>query len=156
MTPQNSSVTVRPAQARDVDFICQSNLAMAAETEDLALDGALLKSGIEYLFNHPAEGHYFVAERDGIPAGTLMVTYEWSDWRAGRFWWIQSVYVLAEHRRHGVYRAMHNVVYDHARRDPQACGVRLYVEQNNDRAMQTYSSLGMAETHYRLFEELIR
>jgi ribosomal protein S18 acetylase RimI-like enzyme len=82
-----------------------------------------------------------------------MVTFEWSDWRNGRFWWIQSVFVAPQFRRMGVYSAMHQAVLDQANADPQACGIRLYVEQDNVSAQQTYKSLGMAETHYRLFEE---
>ena len=80
-----------------------------------------------------------------------MVTFEWSDWRNGDFWWIQSVYVPVEHRRSGVYRALHEAVATRAR-EAGACGVRLYVEQENEIAQQTYRRLGMSRTHYQLFE----
>ena len=82
-----------------------------------------------------------------------MVTFEWSDWRCGRFWWIQSVYVAAEARRQGVYSALHAAVRERARSDPEGCGIRLYVEQENVGAQRTYAVLGMAETHYRIYEE---
>ncbi len=125
---------------------------MAAETEDKGLDAARLRRGIEYLLDHPAEGHYLVAERDGDAAGSLMVTFEWSDWRNGRFWWIQSVYVAPEYRRQGIYTALHGAIQSEARQDPQACGIRLYVERENHGAQATYLSLGMSQTDYRLFE----
>jgi ribosomal protein S18 acetylase RimI-like enzyme len=85
--------------------------------------------------------------------GSLMVTFEWSDWRNGRFWWIQSVYVAADARRQGVYSALHAAVRNRATADPESCGIRLYVEQDNHVAQQTYRALGMTETHYRLYEE---
>ena len=133
-----------------------SNRAMAAETEDKGLEPDTLRRGIEYLLAHPREGFYLVAEEAGQAVGTLMLTYEWSDWRNGRFWWIQSVYVSTSHRRRGVYRAMHEHVRRLARQDPQIVGLRLYVERDNLGAQRTYQHLGMAETDYRLFEETLR
>ena len=129
---------------------------MAAETEDVGLEPQRLRGGIEYLLGHPQEGLYLVAEREGVAVGTLMITFEWSDWRNGRFWWIQSVYVPSSYRRQGVYRAMHEAVRQLARTDPQACGLRLYVERENSTAQRTYQRIGMSETHYRLYEELLR
>jgi len=149
-------IRVRAANADDVEFIVSSNQAMAAETEDVGLDPAVLKRGIEYLMAHAQEGLYLVAEQGDARVGTLMITYEWSDWRNGRFWWIQSVYVPAGYRRRGIYRAMHEAVRQLAGQDPQACGLRLYVEQENRIAQQTYADMGMTETHYRIYEELMR
>lgn len=149
----SDSVTVRPARPDDAETLVAFNRAMAEESEDKGLDTAVLRRGVDYLLTHPADGFYLMAERRGEIAGTLMVTYEWSDWRAGRFWWIQSVYVLPAHRRAGVYRAMHAHVRERAVADPEACGLRLYVERDNTGAMATYRSLGMDETHYRLYEE---
>lgn len=145
---------VRAAQSSDLEFIVACNRAMAAETEDAGLDEAVLRRGISYLFSHPAEGFYLVAEKQGEPAGTLMVTFEWSDWRAGRFWWIQSVYVTPQNRRQGVYSALHEAVRRQAQTDHLSCGIRLYVEQDNTPALHTYRQIGMYETHYRLYEEL--
>lgn len=147
------SVIVRAATSKDVASLVQFNLAMAAETEDKGLDEAVLKRGIETLMANPIDGHYLVAEREGEVAGSLMVTFEWSDWRCGRFHWIQSVFVAAEHRRKGVYQAMHQSVLDTARATPNCCGIRLYVERDNGGAQATYLSLGMVETGYKLFEE---
>ena len=146
-------VSVRPASTADVDRLVEFQIAMAQETEDKGLDVNKLRAGIEYLLEHPDEGFYLVAERDGDSAGSLMVTFEWSDWRNGRFWWIQSVYVDAAHRRQGVYSALHDAIREKAQADPQGCGIRLYVEVENVGAQATYRQLGMSETHYRLYEE---
>lgn len=148
-----SNAVIRPAAAADVAHLVEFNRAMAAESEDKGLDTQVLERGVRYLIDHPAEGFYLIAERAGVPVGTLMVTYEWSDWRNGRFWWIQSVYVVPAERRRGVYRALHAHVRERARQDPQACGLRLYVERDNVGAMATYRALGMSETRYRLYEE---
>jgi ribosomal protein S18 acetylase RimI-like enzyme len=147
------TTTVRPARPDDASLLVEFNRAMADESEDKGLDVPTLTRGVSHLLAHPAEGFYLIAERSGQVAGTLSVTYEWSDWRAGRFWWIQSVYVVPAHRRSGVYRALHAHVRELAMADPQACGLRLYVERDNTGAMATYRSLDMVETHYRLYEE---
>ena len=146
-------IQTHKASAADVDFIVGANLAMATETEDLGLNRDTLEAGVRYMLAHPEEGQYLIATLDDKPVGTLMTTFEWSDWRNGRFWWIQSVYVLAPARRRGVYRAMHDAVRQLAASDEQACGIRLYVERENTVAQQTYQDIGMVETHYRLYEE---
>ena len=146
-------VSVRSATAADIDRLVDFQRAMAAETEDKGLDPGRLRAGIAYLIEHPEEGFYLVAERNGRPAGSLMVTFEWSDWRNGRFWWIQSVYVDRAHRSQSVYSALHDAIRVRAQEDPQGCGIRLYVEQENVSAQATYRQLGMVETHYRLYEE---
>lgn len=149
----SEAIHVRPAAADDAGILVDFNRAMAEESEDKGLNVETLRRGVDYLLTHADEGFYLIAEHQGSVAGSLMVTYEWSDWRSGRFWWIQSVYVMPEHRRQGVYRALHQRVRELARQDPEACGLRLYVERENSGAMATYRALGMDETHYRLYEE---
>ena len=148
-----STIKVRSATSSDVDFIVDANLRMAKETENLDLDPEVLRKGVVYLMSHAGEGQYLVAAQNSQLCGTLMLTYEFSDWRNGRFWWIQSVYVPQPFRRQGVYRAMHHAVRELARQDSQACGLRLYVEQANRGAQQTYATIGMSQTHYKMFEE---
>ena len=145
---------IRAAVAADIDLLARFNHAMAKESEDKPLDLDRLKAGLARLFERPADGHYLIAEaaRD-TPAGALMLTFEWSDWRNGRFWWIQSVYVAPQFRRQGVYRALHDHVRIAARADTECCGLRLYVERDNTGAQATYLNMGMVETHYRLYEE---
>ncbi|HEY5678968.1 MAG TPA: GNAT family N-acetyltransferase [Pseudomonadales bacterium] len=153
MSERSTNVSVRSAGSGDASLLIEFNLAMAMESEDKGLDRATLAAGVEHLIEHPLDGFYLVAELAGVPAGSLMVTYEWSDWRAGRFWWIQSVYVKPEYRRKGVYSALHRSVRERALSAPDTCGIRLYVERENAGAQATYASLGMSETAYRLYEE---
>lgn len=152
----SSTIEVTPARTAHVAALVEFNLAMARESEDKGLDKAVLTRGVRNLLDRPDEGFYLVAECDSTLAGSLMVTYEWSDWRDGRFWWIQSVYVRPEFRRKGVYRALHERVRTLAEKDSDACGIRLYVERENTGAMATYRKLGMSETSYRLYEEEFR
>jgi ribosomal protein S18 acetylase RimI-like enzyme len=143
---------VRSAAPADLDLLVRFNAAMAQETEGKRLDPARLRAGVAAALEDPQRGRYLVAEHDGRAAGALLVTREWSDWRNGWFWWIQSVYVAPAARRQGVYRALHRAVLEEARADDTACGVRLYVEHENAAARRTYESLGMSETGYRLYE----
>ena len=124
---------------------------MAQETEDKPLDRDLLTRGVAAVFDDPARGFYLVAERAGERAGCLLITREWSDWRCGDWWWIQSVYVLPAVRRHGVFRALYDHVDAQARATPGVVGLRLYVEWENARAQATYRALGMEQEHYHLF-----
>jgi ribosomal protein S18 acetylase RimI-like enzyme len=145
---------IRTANRADIPMLAEFNRAMAQESEDKPLDIAKVKAGIGGLFDRPTEGRYLIAEDErGVAAGALMLTFEWSDWRNGRFWWIQSVYVQPQFRRSGVYRALHAHVRAAAQAEPDACGLRLYVERDNTGAQATYLAMGMIETHYRLFEE---
>jgi len=148
-----TGIGVRPGTAADVDVLVEFNLAMARESEDKGLDPERLRRGVTRLLATPQDGFYLIAEAERRPVGALMVTFEWSDWRDGRFWWIQSVYVTPAWRRRGVYTALHERVRALAGADGRACGIRLYVERDNRGAMATYQHLGMRETHYRLYEE---
>ena len=147
-------VNIRDAVREDVPKLVQFNLSIARETEDMQLDEHVLTSGINAVFDDPKRGFYLVAEVDGKAAGSLMVISEWSDWRDGAFWWIQSVYVEPEFRRNGVFRAMYEEVRKRAGNTPRVCGCRLYVERDNAAAQTTYARLGFVETNYKVFEEL--
>ncbi|MCG6117611.1 MAG: GNAT family N-acetyltransferase [Aquimonas sp.] len=147
---------LRAATSADIGVLVDFNAAMALETEALELDRERLQRGVAALLAAPARGRYRLAELDGQVAGALLLTFEWSDWRCGDWWWIQSVYVRPEARRRGVFRALYRSVADEARADPGVCGLRLYVERDNLAAQETYASLGMAETHYRMYEASTR
>ncbi len=147
-------ITIRPASKADIPAIAAFNQAMAIETENKILPDHVILPGVEGLFARPEFGFYMVAEVDGAVAGGLMVTYEWSDWRNGVFFWIQSVYVAPEFRGQGVYPALYNEVKRIAQERGDCCGFRLYVEQDNTRAQGVYKRLGMAETHYLMYEEV--
>lgn len=144
--------TIRAATVQDVLQLRDWAVAMARETEHKTLDPGTVEKGIHAVLEQPRRGAYFVAERGGELAGTLMLTYEWSDWRNGDWWWIQSVYVAPAHRRQGAYAALHAHVLAAARAQPGVCGLRLYVERDNHGAQRTYESLGMADAGYRMYE----
>lgn len=146
--------TVRKAKLSDTESIVEFNIAMAMETEEKQLDREKIEPGVAALFDHPERGFYLVAETEEAIIGSLMVTNEWSDWRNGLFWWIQSVFVIPEFRRTGVYRTMYHHVKQLAGRTSDVCGFRLYVEKENLVAQKTYKKLGMAETNYKIFEEM--
>ncbi len=147
---------VRAATATDLAVLCAFNAAMALETEALALDPATLERGVALGLADPARARYFVAESRGLAAGCLMLTQEWSDWRAGFWWWIQSVYVPPACRRHGVYRALHAHVAALAAAAEGVVGLRLYAERDNHGAHRTYVAVGMQDSHYQVFEQLTR
>ena len=143
---------IRRATLVDAHRIVEFQLLMALETEDKSLDLDTVTAGVNALMTSPSKGFYIVAEVDRTVVGSLLITYEWSDWRNATFWWIQSVFVDAGHRRIGVYTAMHNYVMAQAEADEGICGVRLYVERTNTRAQKTYQHLGMDHSHYDLYE----
>ncbi|MCE9775800.1 GNAT family N-acetyltransferase [Shewanella algae] len=144
---------IRKGTPKDTEALVAFNQAMAQETEELALDSDTLSRGVSTLLENPAKGFYLVAEIEGEIAGSLMVTFEWSDWRAADYYWIQSVYIKPEHRQKGIYRALYHEVKTLAEKQGGAASFRLYVEQENTRAQQTYQSLGMSQSHYLMYEE---
>ena len=149
----NNAVTVRSATLTDLDTIVAFNRAMADETEGKTLDSATLVSGVRKALADPSRCMYFIAEVDGAVAGQTMVTFEWSDWRDGLFWWIQSVYIDGRFRRRGVFRTLYDHIRHLAHSRPEVCGLRLYVHHDNTRALDTYRHLGMTLTEYVLCEE---
>lgn len=150
-----SALSVRVAALADLDVLVAFNLAMARETEDHDLDPRRLRAGVLGVLRDPERGRYSVAELAGEIVGSLLVTREWSDWRDGWFWWIQSVYVAPASRRRGVYTALHRAVIEAARQASDVCGVRLYVEVANRSAQATYEGLGMRRARYHMYEVAI-
>lgn len=145
-------VTLRAATESDIPFLVECNASLALETENKVLDREVLTRGTRAVFAEPRRGFYRVAERDGVALGSLLVTYEWSDWRNGDWWWIQSVYVIAAARRSGVFSALYAELERQARATGGVVGLRLYVEDDNASAKATYASLGMDDAGYRLLE----
>ena len=147
--------SLRRAQIADASVIAEFNQAMALETENKTLNPAVVQAGVLAVLTEPRRGFYLVAERASELIGGLMITFEWSDWRNADFWWIQSVYVRPTARRQGVYAALYRDIERQARA-AGACGLRLYVENDNQTAISTYSRLGMADAHYRVMERSFR
>jgi GNAT superfamily N-acetyltransferase len=150
------NLIIRPARWSDIDVICEFNRRLATETENKDLDPVILKAGVAAMFGDARKGSYFVAELEGQVVGQLGVTCEWSDWRNGNFWWIQSVYVAASARRHGVFRRLFEHLLQEARAQTNVIGVRLYVEHDNHVAQATYEKLGMAMTGYHVMEMFLK
>lgn len=147
-------MNIRLASVDDADPLIEFNQAMALETEGKRLDGDVLRAGVEAVFGDEKKGFYVVAESDGHIVGGLMVTYEWSDWRNGWFWWIQSVYILPEARGQRLYSEMYDFVKTRAGENGNVCGFRLYVETDNVHAQRVYETVGMERSHYLMYEEL--
>jgi GNAT superfamily N-acetyltransferase len=144
--------TIRNATQGDIAFLVDCNIAMAWESEKKKLDSDVLTLGVVAVFDHPERGFYVVAERDGVRVGSLLITHEWSDWRNGGWWWIQSVYVEPAARRSGVFSAMYREIDARAHNSVGVIGLRLYVEKENARAQATYAALGMEPAYYSLYQ----
>jgi ribosomal protein S18 acetylase RimI-like enzyme len=150
------AIKVRMATVSDRDAFVRFNRAMALETENKELNEKVVGPGVAAVFDHPGRGFYVVAQCADDIVAALMVTFEWSDWRNASFWWIQSVYVVPQFRRRGLYRRLYDFVRDRARSEGGVCGFRLYVEKNNLTAQRVYESLGMSASDYLMYEESIK
>ena len=146
-------VTIRDANSGDLEVICEFNGYMAAETEDMALEPQRLCEGVRRVLDDPGRGRYLVAEMDGRVIGQTMITFEWSDWRNGWFWWLQSAYVHPEARDGGVFRTLLEHVESLAREAGDVCGIRLYVDGDNEAAARAYDRLGVLASPYRMREK---
>lgn len=146
------NITIRPAQFSDKNIIADFNAAMAQETEHIKLDRERLLAGVSALLSDSSKGFYALAESDGRVVGQIMVTQEWSDWRNGTFWWIQSVYVHPDFRKCGVFTKLFRHIELEAKKHSNICGLRLYVDRDNARAQRIYEKLGMKKTHYDFYE----
>ena len=145
-------IRIRDAAVTDALPIVEFQRAMARETESIELDAAVVTRGVHAVFDHPSRGRYFVAEAGGVVVASLLITYEWSDWRNGNVWWIQSVYVRPAFRRRGIYARMYEHVQAIADRDANIRGIRLYVDRRNTPAQDVYRRCGMNGEHYLVFE----
>jgi len=148
----NESVQIRAAVAADQAVVTDFNRQLAQESEGLVLDEETVNAGVAAILEDASRGCYFLAEIEGQVVGQIGLTYEWSDWRNGSFWWIQSVFILPEFRRNGVFRALYHHVEAMALEDPGCTGLRLYVEPENEKAIQTYHALGLSDAPYRMLE----
>jgi len=151
VTPADD-IEVRAASAADAETIAGFNARLASETEAIVLEAHRLRDGVAALLADPAKGFYTVAEAAGRVVGQMLVTYEWSDWRNGWFWWVQSVYVDPEYRGQGVFARIYRHVEERARASGEVCGVRLYVEEGNEAARTVYRRLGLQDAPYRMLQ----
>lgn len=145
-------IKIEQANVEDTPAIVAFQLAMALETEELRLDPPMVQQGVDAVFNDPGKGFYLVARDGNKLISSLMITYEWSDWRAKTVWWIQSLYVLPEYRQQGIFRQMFDWLSRQARESGTVGGIRLYVDNRNLNARAVYEALGMDGEHYRFYE----
>jgi len=145
-------MSTRPGIDKDVENIVHFQESLASETEDKTLNMESLTKGVRSVLSDSNLGFYVVCEIHNALVGSLMVTFEWSDWRNQMFWWIQSVYVKKSYRRRGVFRALYSHVIDRAKQATNICGIRLYVERENAIAQKTYGDLGMKDSKYLMYE----
>lgn len=147
------SLAIRRATPADAPTVVEFNRLLAEESEGKVLDPAVLSNGVQAALADPHKCRYFIAEDDGTIVGQTMITYEWSDWRNGWIWWIQSVYVRPEARKRGVFRALYEHIHQTAKQEG-CVGIRLYVEDNNQRAHETYYRVGMKKAGYFVLEQM--
>lgn len=146
------NIVIRHANADDMAFIVDCQINMAYETENLNLDKLTVTLGVQSVFDDPLKGFYIIGESDDTPVSCLMVTPEWSDWRNNWVWWIQSVFVLPEVRKAGIFSMMYTFIKSQVLQDNEVAGIRLYVDNTNLPAREVYKRMGMNDEHYRLFE----
>ncbi len=146
-------MNIRKHNINDLSTLVSFNCAMAEESEGKKLFPETIQSGVLALLEDESKGFYLLAEMDDQVVGQLMITKEWSDWRNGHFWWIQSVYVLPGYRKKGVYRSLHEAIIKMGKSEDHVCGIRLYVDKDNTIAQEVYKKMGMEASHYTLFEE---
>lgn len=154
--PTQAHWEIRPAQFDDWSVIAEFNTRLAAETEGKRLEPGTIAEGVRALLSQPQHGRYFLACIDGRVVGQMMHTREWSDWRNGEIWWLQSVYVLSEFRQQGVFRALFSHLQGLAQASPEVIGLRLYVEEHNTRAQEAYLTLGLRRAGYTVMEHIFR
>ena len=150
------TIKIRDATLDDADVIADYNNRLCEETEGRSLNPKRIGPGVVAMLEDRGKGRYWVAEIDGRVVGQIAITYEWSDWRNGMMWYLQSVYVHPDQRRAGVYSALHQHVESLARSEPQVVGIRLYVEKDNARAQRTYANLGMTKTGYEMMQIIVQ
>jgi len=145
-------VHLRLATEEDSDSIIGFQLLMAKESEGIDLNRDTLKDGVLAVFRDPQKGKYFVAEDNGKIVGSLLTTYEWSDWRNQWVFWMQSVYILTAYRGKGIFRIMFQQLIEQVENEENVAGIRLYVDVSNKNAIGVYNSIGMDGEHYKVFE----
>ena len=146
------TIEIRKARLDDRDIIAKFQVDMAWETECYELNYETVVKGVEAVINNSTYGEYFVAVVDNHVVGSLLTTYEWSDWRNGTVLWIQSVFIVPGFRKSGVYNQLYSTIKNIVDADSSLKGIRLYVDESNTRAREVYTRLGMNGEHYRVYE----
>lgn len=147
-------IKIQRATDQHLDKLIEFQQGLASETENLSLSEETLRKGLITLLADTSKGQYYVVLDSGVPIGCHLITYEWSEWKNGMVWWMQSVYVSADYRNRGIFKMMFDNIMNLINQDPQLLGLRLYVDKSNARAMKVYESLGMDGSHYTVYEKM--
>ena len=145
-------ITIQKATAENIEVLIDFQQRLALESESVNLNGETLRNGMKAMFADPSKGIYYVVKEEHEIIGCHMITYEWSDWRNGMVWWLQSVYVKESHRKKGIFKMMYDNLINIINKDPQLIGLRLYVDKSNERALKVYEAMGMDGSHYTVYE----
>jgi ribosomal protein S18 acetylase RimI-like enzyme len=145
-------ITIQKALPIHIDILIDFQQRLAYESEEVTLDSSTLRKGMEAMFADPGKGIYYIASDGDEVVGCHMITYEWSDWKNGMVWWLQSVYVKESYRKKGIFKMMYDNVISMIKKDPSLIALRLYVDKSNERAMKVYSAMGMDGSHYTVYE----
>ena len=145
-------IKIRKASINDLKTLINFQIEMAVETENFKLNNENVKRGVKAVFNNSSKGEYYIAEEKNKIIGSFLITPEWSDWKNGTILWIQSVFVIPEYRKKGVFKKM----YIHMKRivdnSEKYLGLRLYVNKKNIVAQKTYEKIGMDNKRYKIYE----
>ncbi len=145
-------IKIREATTKDISLIVSFQLKMAMESEEMLLDKAILENGVNAVFEDQNKGRYYVAGFENQIVGSMLNTYEWSDWRNGIIIWFQSVYVMPEYRKNGIFKNMYQHIKNIVEKNDQYKGMRLYVDVGNLKAQKVYADMGMVGDHYFTYE----
>ena len=143
---------IQEATTSNIETIKNFQIKMAKESEEMILDNNIITKGVEAVFSDSSKGVYYVAEENSIVVASLLTTFEWSDWRNAYVLWIQSVYVMPEYRRKGVFKKMYQYLKDIVEKSDKYIGLRLYVDKTNTNAQKVYDNIGMTQEHYFMYE----
>ncbi|MFW5757288.1 MAG: GNAT family N-acetyltransferase [Bacteroidota bacterium] len=145
-------ITISKATLQHIHDIATFQVAMAKETENLNLQQDVVEKGVKYFFDHPETGFYLLACYNEKVVGSLLLQYEWSEWRNAKIIWVHSVFIQPQFRGKGIYKKMYHKVQEIAFQNPEIAGIRLYVDKTNAVAKKVYEKMGMSARHYDLYE----
>ena len=104
-------VNVRKANLRDLDRLIEFTSEEAREAEGETKVPDTLRRGIEVaLSNNDVATYWVLTDTKDDPVGSISIIKEWSDWNAGYYWWIQSMYIQPEYRGKGLMNFLLNAV----------------------------------------------
>lgn len=145
-----AAYTIREVREDDVDTLVDFTLREAEEAEGTTLDRDAVRRGVQAAFVNPPRATYWVAEdAKGRVVASTSVVREWSNFHGGDYWWIQSLYIVPEHRGTGLLE----LLLDHLSRTAAAAGaidLRLYAHAGNGRAIRAYERCGFTRAPYVL------